>query len=158
MRKGRKMKIQLEEIIDYLAVRFTGAGTAEEAWKQFESIVEHCERSNKNKILLDFTQAHTELSLVDRYFLGERAKIFARQASKVATVGRPEQFDSRRFGEMVAQNRWVNVRTFTNAEDAAKWLLERRLRSLRAPEHSRRSRSRCRSSVVIAAPACRACP
>ena len=118
------MKIQLEEIIGYLVVRFTGAGTIEEAWRQFESIVEHCERANKNKLLLDFTEAQAEISLVDRYFLGERAKIFARKASKVATVGRPEQLDQRRFGEMVARNRWVNVRTFTNAEDAAKWLLE----------------------------------
>jgi hypothetical protein len=122
--KGVKMKIQLEEIIGYLAVRFTGAGTVEEAWRQFESIVEHCERANKNKLLLDFTEAQAEISLADRYFFGERAKIFARQASKVAAVGRPDQLDPRRFGEMVAQNRWVNVRAFTNAEEAAKWLLE----------------------------------
>ena len=118
------MRIQLEEIIGYLVVRFTGAGTLEEAWRQFETIVEHCERADKNKLLLDFTEAQTEISLTDRYFLGERAKIFARKASKIATVGRPEQIDPRRFGEMVARNRWVNVRTFTNAEEAAKWLLE----------------------------------
>ena len=118
------MKIQLEEIIGYLAVRFTGAGTVEEAWGQFESIVEHCERANQNKLLLDFTEAHAEISLADRYFFGERAKIFASHASKVAAVGRPDQLDPRRFGEMVAQNRWVNVRAFTNAEDAARWLLE----------------------------------
>jgi hypothetical protein len=118
------MKIQLEEIIGYLVVRFTGAGTVEEAWRQFESIVEHCERANKNKLLLDFTEAQAEISLADRYFFGDRAKIFARKASKVAAVGRPDQLDPRRFGEMVARNRWVNVRTFTNAEDAAKWLLE----------------------------------
>ena len=118
------MKIQLEEIIGYMAVRFTGAGTMEEAWRQFESIVEHCERANKNKLLLDFTEAQAEISPADRYFLGERAKIFASQTSKVATVGRPDQLDPRRFGEEVARNRWVNLRTFTNAEDAARWLLE----------------------------------
>ena len=118
------MQIQLEEIIGYLVVRFTGAGTIEEAWGQFESIVEHCERANKNKLLLDFTEVQADISLPDRYFLGERAKIFARKASKIATVGRPDQLDPRRFGEMVARNRWVNVRTFTNADDATKWLLE----------------------------------
>jgi hypothetical protein len=122
--KGVKMEIQLEEIIGYLAVRFIGAGTVEEILRQFESIVEHCERANKNKLLLDFTEAQAEISLTDRYFFGERAKILARKASKVATVARPEQLDPRRFGEMVARNRWVNVRTFTNAEEAAKWLLE----------------------------------
>jgi len=118
------MKIHLEDLFGYLTVRFTGEGRAEEVWKQFESIVEHCERRNKNKLLFDFTEAQLEISLADRYFLGERAKIFGRQASKVAAVGRPEQLDSRRFGEMVARNRWVNVRSFTNYEDAEKWLLE----------------------------------
>jgi hypothetical protein len=122
--EGVKMKIHLEEIIGYLAVRFTGAGTVEEAWRQFESIAEHCERANKNKLLLDFTEAQTEISIADRYFFGERAKIFAGQTSKVATVGRPDQFDHRRFGETVARNRWVNFRVFTNTEDAARWLLE----------------------------------
>ncbi len=43
------MKIQLEEIIGYLVVRFTGAGTVEEAWRQFESIVEHCERAKRTR-------------------------------------------------------------------------------------------------------------
>jgi hypothetical protein len=118
------MKIHLEEIIGYLAVRFTGAGTVEEAWRQFEAIAERCESANKNKLLLDFTEVQAEISLADRYFFGERTKIFARHASKVAAVGRPDQLDPRRFGEMVAQNRWVNVRAFTNPEDAAKWLLE----------------------------------
>jgi hypothetical protein len=118
------MKIRFEEIIGYVAVRFTGAGTVEEAWSQFESIAAHCERANKNKLLLDFTEAHGEISLVDRYFLGEQAKIFQRHASKVAAVGRPEQLDHRRFGETVARNRWINLRVFTNVEDAHEWLLE----------------------------------
>jgi hypothetical protein len=118
------MKIRFEEIIGYLAVRFTGAGTAEEAWRQFESIAEHCKRANKNKLLLDFTEAQAEFSLADRYFLGEGAKIFKHHASKVATVGRPEQLDHRRFGETVAQNRGVNLRVFTTIEDAHEWLLE----------------------------------
>jgi hypothetical protein len=118
------MKIRFEEIIGYLAVRFTGAGTVEEAWTHFESIAEHCERANKNKLLLDFTEARGEISLADRYFLGERTKIFKRNASKVAAVGRPEQLDHRRFGETVAKNRLVNLRVFTNVEDAHAWLLE----------------------------------
>jgi hypothetical protein len=118
------MIIRFEELIGYLAVSFTGAGTVEEAWKQFESIVEHCERTNKNKLLLDFTEAQAEISHVDRYFFGSEARIFARYASKVATVGRPEQLDHRRFGETVAKNRWVDLRVFTNIEDAKEWLLQ----------------------------------
>jgi len=123
--KGVKMSIQLqiEETPNYLAARFTGAGAPEEVWRQFELIVEHRKRANKNKLLLDHTGAHGEIFLSDRYFLGDHAEIFARYNLKVASVARPEQIDPQRFGEMVAQNRRVNVRTFTNVEDAEKWLL-----------------------------------
>jgi hypothetical protein len=123
--KGAKMSVQLqiEEMPGYLAARFTGTGTPEEAWRQFELIAEHCKRTNKNKLLLDYAEAHGEVSLADRYFLGEEAQIFARYGLKVASVATQEQIDPRRFGEMVAQNRGVNVRGFTNVKDAEKWLL-----------------------------------
>jgi hypothetical protein len=39
------------------------------------------------------------------------------------TLG-PERFAPQRFGELVAQIEGVNVRAFTNVEDAKKWLLE----------------------------------
>jgi hypothetical protein len=123
--KGAKMSVQLqiEEMPDYLAARFTGAGIPEEAWRKFELIAEHCKRANKNKLLLDFAEAHGEISLVNRYLLGIETQIFAQYGIKVATVNRPEQIDPRRLGEMVALNRWVNVRAFTNVKDAEKWLL-----------------------------------
>jgi hypothetical protein len=91
---------------------------AEEVWQEFGLIVKHCMRANKNKLLLDFTEAHGEVSLADRYFLGEQAQIFAHYRLKVATVDRPERIDPRRFGEMAPQNRGVNVRAFTSVEDA----------------------------------------
>jgi len=43
---------------------------------------------------------------------------------KVAVVGRPEQLDYKKFGEIVALNQGVNGRVFTNVEDAEEWLLE----------------------------------
>jgi hypothetical protein len=125
-KKGLKMSVQLqiEEMPDYLAANFTGEGEAEEIWRQFELIAEHCERANKNKLLLDLTENYGTLSLVDRYRLGDVAEIFVYyKLIKVAVVCRPEQLDYQRFGEMVARNRWVNARVFTGLEDAEKWLL-----------------------------------
>jgi len=125
--KGVKMSLQLqiEEMPDYLAARFTGAGVAEEAWRRFELIAERCNRANKNKLLLDFTEARGEISLADRYFLGDAAQIFLDyKLIKVAAVARPERVDPQRFAERVIRNRWVNARTFTNVEDAEKWLLK----------------------------------
>jgi hypothetical protein len=116
------VQFQIQEMPDYLAVRFTGP--MKETWRKFASIAEHCKRAKKNKLLLDFTQTHGDLSLADRYLLGDKAEIFMiYKLIKVAAVGRPEQLDSTKFGETVARNRWVNFRVFTNVEDGEEWLL-----------------------------------
>lgn len=115
------IQLQIQEMPDYLAVRFTGP--TKEAWRQFVSIAGHCKRAKKNKLLLDFTETHGDLSLADRYHLGDEAEIFMiYKLIKVAVLGRPEQFDYKKFGEMVARNRWLGARLFTSVEDAAKWL------------------------------------
>jgi hypothetical protein len=124
--RGLKMNVRLhtEEMPGYLAVRFSGA--TKDAWRQFELIAERCKRANKNKLLLDFTKTYGDLSLAHRYHLGDKAEIFVfYKLMKVAIVGRLEQFDYKKFGEMVARNRWVNARIFTNAEEAEEWLLLR---------------------------------
>ena len=125
--KGVKMSIQLqiEEMPDYLAAKFTGAVATEETWRQFELIAGHCKSANKNKLLIDFTEAYGDLSLAHRYCLGDKAEIFMfYKLIKVGVADRPERLDPRRFGEMVARNRWVNARVFTSAKDAEKWLLK----------------------------------
>ena len=115
------VQFQIEEMLDYLAVRFIGAPM--EAAEHFESIAKHCNRANKNKLLLDFTDTHGGFSLVERFWLGDRAETFMfHHLIKVAVVGRPEQLDRKKFGEMVARNRRVNARVFTNVQAAEKWL------------------------------------
>ncbi len=118
------IQLQIEKMPGYLAARFTGAGAIEETWLQYGLIAEHCKRANKNKLLLDFTNAQAEVSFLDRYFLGDEAQIFARYKLQIAVVDRPERVDPKMFGVMVAQNRGVNVLGFTNVEDAVEWLLK----------------------------------
>jgi|SRR5262249_37770430 len=114
-------QFQIEEMPDYLAVRFIGV--TREVCEQFELIAEHCDRASKNKLLLDCTDTHGDLSLVERFWLGDRAETFMfHHLIKVAVVGRPEQLDRKKFGEMVARNRRVNARVFTNVQAAEKWL------------------------------------
>ena len=118
------LQFHIEETPHYLAVRVTGESIVDEAWQQYDAIAEHCNRANKNKLLFDFTEAYGEISLWDRCFIGERAQIFAYHRIMVVGVARPEQLDPQRFGEMVARNRGVNVRSFPNTEDALEWLLK----------------------------------
>jgi hypothetical protein len=118
------VQLQIEEMSGYLKARFNGASATEEAERQFELLAEKCKCTNKNKLLLDFTEVPADVSLVDRYALGKRTLIFAQYKCKVAAVCQPEQYDSAYFLETVAQNRWVDLRVFTTVEDAEEWLFE----------------------------------
>jgi hypothetical protein len=118
-------RLQIEQMPGYLAAKFSGACTAEQAWRQFELIAERSRRANKNKLLLDLRECGGAIYLADRYFFAESARIFARyKLIKTAYLARPEQVDSQKFGEMVARNRWINARIFTNLKDAEEWLSE----------------------------------
>ncbi len=119
------IQLQIVEMPGYLAAKFTGLGATEEIWRQFELVAKHCERANKNKLLLDFVGAHADASLPNRYFIAEGAEIFTHyKLIRVAVVVRSERLDPLRFGEMAMRNRGVNARVFINVEDAEKWLLE----------------------------------
>jgi hypothetical protein len=127
MRRERgKMSVQLQidEMPGYLIARFIGAVATEEVELQFESIAEKCKSTKKNRLLLDFTEIPADISLVDRYDLGRRTLVFAQYKCKVAALCKPERHDSHCFLETVARNRWVELRVFTNGEDALEWLLK----------------------------------
>jgi hypothetical protein len=121
---GMSLQLQMEQMPGYLAARFIGSGVVEEAWRQFESIAEHCMRAKNNKLLIDATRAEVKVSLVERFLAAKRTLIFAQYGLKVAFVEILERVDPNRFGETVARNRGVNIRAFTNVEDAEEWLLE----------------------------------
>jgi len=119
------VQLQIEEMPGYLKATLNGATTTEEVAWQFESLAEKCKCTNKNKLLLDFTEVPADISLVDRYDLGKRTQVFAQYKCKVAAVCKSGQRDSHCFLETVAQNRWVDLRVFTNVEDALEWLLKK---------------------------------
>jgi hypothetical protein len=96
---------------------------AAEGLQQTELIAEHCKRTNNDKLLIDTTGLEIKASLADRFFLGERLRIFARYRIKVAYVCRPGQLDPRKFGAFVAQNRGVTIEAFTDFQAAEEWLL-----------------------------------
>src|SRR5215813_9668190 len=105
------MSIQLyiEQMPDYLAARFIGSGVAEEVWRQFEVIAEHCKRAKNNKLLIDITKADGKLSLIEKYSAAEESRIFASYGIKVVFIETPERMDPRRLFLLAARNRGVNV-------------------------------------------------
>jgi len=117
-------QLQIEQRSGYLGVTFIGAGDVEEAGRQFEIIIEHCKRTKNKKLLVDIRGVEGGFSLLDKYYLVGRLWLPASYLVKVATVNTEEKIDPQRFGELVAHNRGLNLRAFTDYETAEKWLLE----------------------------------
>jgi hypothetical protein len=118
------IKLQMEEMPGHLAARFIGSGAAEEVWRQFESIAEHCKRTNYNKLLIDISKAKGPLSLIEKYSAAEESRIFARYGIKVGIIEMAERMDPRRFFLLAARNRGVDVEVFTDLRAAEEWLLK----------------------------------
>src|SRR4030095_1168236 len=118
------IQLQMEQMPGYLVARATGEGPAEEGLQLTELIAEHCKGAKNNKLLIDTTGLGVKVSLADRFFLGERLRIFACYRIKVAYVCRPGQLDPRKFGAFVAQNRGVTIEAFTDFQSAEEWLLK----------------------------------
>ena len=118
------IQLQMEQMPGYLAARFTGVTTPDEALQQTESIAEHCKRTKNNKLLIDITRLGVKVSLADRFFAAEGLVTFARNRIKVAVVDIPERIDPGKFDVLVAQNRGVNIEAFTDFRAAEEWLLK----------------------------------
>jgi len=119
------IKLQMENISDYMVARFTGEGKAEEALLNFQQIAEQCKSTHTEKLLIDCTEAKTEdVSIVDMYEQGEGAKLFNRYGIKIAVVVPEEKLEPEKFAEMVARNRGVNACVFTDHQTAEEWLLK----------------------------------
>ena len=118
------IQLHMEQTPGYFAARFSGSGVAEEVWRQFELIAEHCKRANGDKLLIDITGAEGSASVIDKYLAAEESRIFVRYGIKVVFIETPERIDSRRFFLVAARNRGVNVEAFTDFQSAEEWLLK----------------------------------
>src|SRR5262249_9439087 len=104
--------------------RFIGSGAAEEIWRQFEFIAEHCKHTKNNKLLMDMTRYEGKISIIEKYLGAEESRIFARYGIKVAWLDIPQRMDRQTFGEMAAQKRGVNGRLLSDFLAAEEWLLK----------------------------------
>jgi hypothetical protein len=118
------IQLQMEQMPGYLAARFIGSGAPKDVWGEFELIAEECKRTKTQKLLIDVTRAEGKASLIDKFLAAERSRIFASYCLKVALIDKPERMDPQNFGELVARNRWVNIRVVTDFQSAEEWLLK----------------------------------
>jgi hypothetical protein len=118
------LQLEMKQMSGYLTARFIGSGVAEEVWRQFELIAEHCKRAKGDKLLIDIREAEGTASVIEKYLAAEESRIFARYGIKVVFIETPERMDPRKFFLLAARNRGVNVEAFTDSQAAEEWLLK----------------------------------
>jgi hypothetical protein len=120
------IKIKIEKRAEYLMAKFSGGANLQEIGQRFEALAVRCRKEKKHKLLIDVTAINAAPTFSDRYRAGESAVVFAEFGIKIAMVGMTELMDPRRLGELVAQNRGVDGRVFTDLAAAEEWLLEKK--------------------------------
>jgi hypothetical protein len=112
-----------------LHVLAAGEFSLEEAKTTFLEILDAVLQYGSQKILFDLLQLKGEPEIMERFYYGEFAAMETRKLikcgylPKFAYLCTAPLCDPHKFGETVAVNLGMNVKTFDNLEEASKWLM-----------------------------------
>jgi hypothetical protein len=124
------MKLEICPESGFLRVVTMGEFSLEEAKRTFLEILEAVVRCKVEKVLFDGRRIVGEPKTIERFYYGE----FVAQAvwrfadrgvspgTQFAYVLEEPVLDPRKFGETVAVNRGMSVKTFNYVDDALRWL------------------------------------
>ena len=115
-------EMHFEETDQWLIARLRGALKITGFTAGYERIAIECKRAGKTKALVDMTGATIPLAVADKFAMGKAAVVFAQAGIQVAVYGLPSQVDTGKIGELTAVNRGVNIRVFTDLDEAQTWL------------------------------------
>jgi hypothetical protein len=121
--------IETIEETHFMTLIASGTYSLERAIHLCKLSIDTCLLYNKKKILVDITQVTGNVPFFDRFqyaeALAQYKSIHALTGvSKIALFGNEPLIDKNRFGETVAVNRGVNIKVFTELNDALAWLNE----------------------------------
>lgn len=113
----------------FITLIASGAYSLERAIHLCKLSIDTCLLYNKTKILVDITKVTGNVPFFDRFQYAEALAQYKSihaltEVSKIALFGNEPLIDKNRFGETVAVNRGVNIKVFTELNDALAWLDE----------------------------------
>ena len=110
---------------DYAVFRPVATVTLQKGIKMVETVLEFCLEHEIRKLLLDVTglSGFKPPTLAERYHGIDRWANIARGKLKIAEIDRPEQLDPTNTNVVIAQNRGLDLKVFTEEKEAVEWLL-----------------------------------
>lgn len=119
----REPEARFEREGDWLAVFASGPMRVDWLVEMVGRIAADIRAAPASALLIDTRAMVGGLDDLGRYRLATAA-VSAQLAGPIAFLGRNDVLDPKRFGEVVARNRGVNVRVFSDENEARAWLRE----------------------------------
>jgi len=114
---------------EILGVKLAGEFNLDEAQNAFLGVLESVRREHTDKVLVDGTGMTGEPETFQRFLYAAFAAMAvsdfkdpSMRMPKFAYALKPPLLDPERFGETVAVNRGMNVKTFETVQEARDWL------------------------------------
>jgi len=135
--RGTSSNLVLEPSKEYVAMMEGLRITQKEAYVHFDytgefseltgkqcvdAMVEACSQLQLSKALLDCRNMTGEIQILESFMVAKYGGKMRDFLSKTALVGREDQMLPDNFVENVAANRGINLKIFTDLEEAISWL------------------------------------
>ena len=109
---------------EYVRFNYTGEFSPTAGNQVIDAMIEACSRLQRSKALLDCRKMAGEIKTLESFMVADYGGKMRGFLSKMALVGREDQMLLDSFVENVAVNRGVNLKIFTDFEEALAWLEE----------------------------------
>jgi hypothetical protein len=115
-------EVKINELPDYLHIQYSGEFRLAEAKTSVDAMLEACRQSGSTKVLFDCTAMCGELTVMDRFNVGQYASEKMDPRLKIAMVADKKYILPDNFFEVVARNRGIYMRVFSEKDEAIEWL------------------------------------
>lgn len=115
-------EVRIEFVAEQLRARVTGVFDIATAKAELAKGVAEALRLGITKVLIDARGLDGEISILDRFALGEEVAALTRGRIAIAIVDMPDRVWPDRFVETVAANRGALVKVTTDYAEALAWL------------------------------------
>jgi hypothetical protein len=106
----------------YLLVEFFGEFSVNAGKQCVDRMVEACEKHRRSRVLLDCRRMTGKLGVFDRFEVTEYGASKRDQLMRFALLNRKDVVLPDNFVENVAVNRGMNMKVFTDFDEAEHWL------------------------------------
>jgi len=117
--------VEILEHDGYFEARYLGSYSLERYKTQMERSVRACEEKKIRLLLVDIRDLENYAPTTrERFEIGRYGAEISRNLDRVAALGTPDQIEPDPFASLVARNRGLMVRGFTDPKAALEWLLK----------------------------------